>query len=77
MSIEPMAPGGHWLAEGGTGTPHYVVNPDHVKRLLGEGYQIVADPRLPVVEASPEEPAPVEEPDEEEDTKSKKGHNKR
>ena len=30
-----------WLREGGTGTPHYVVNPDHIQRLLNQGYQIV------------------------------------
>lgn len=47
MDIQPMAPGGEWLSMGGTGTPHYVVNPDHVQRLLAEGYQIVRDPRLP------------------------------
>jgi len=50
MDIRPMTPDGEWLAMGGTGTPHYVVNPDHIKRLMLEGYQIVADPRLPVVE---------------------------
>lgn len=32
---------GAWLSEGGTGTPHYVVNPDHVARLLSNGYQII------------------------------------
>ena len=39
------------MSEGGTGTPHYVINPDHVIRLLYEGYQIVPDPRVPVGEA--------------------------
>lgn len=37
---------GEWMSEGGTGTPHYVINPDHVQRLLREGYQIIADPRV-------------------------------
>lgn len=44
--IKPMAEGGQWLAMGGTGEPHYVVNPDHVTRLLREGYQVVLDPRI-------------------------------
>lgn len=57
--IAPMTPGGQWLAEGGAGTPHYVVNPDHITRLLGQGYQIVPDPRTP---GSPEvEPTPAKE----------------
>lgn len=45
--MEPMAEGGQWLAMGGSGTPHYVVNPDHIARLQREGYQIIADPRIP------------------------------
>lgn len=50
MEIQPMTPGGEWLASGGTGTPQYVTNPDHLTRLLNEGWQIVADPRLPAEE---------------------------
>jgi hypothetical protein len=45
--MQEMTPGGEWLAEGGTGTPHYVVNPDHIARLKLAGYQVVADPRIP------------------------------
>lgn len=42
-----MAPGGVWLSEGGgSGTPHYVVNPDHIARLQLAGYQPIADPRI-------------------------------
>lgn len=35
---------GTWLAEGGTGKPVHVVNPDHVSRLLSEGYQVTPNP---------------------------------
>lgn len=35
---------GTWLAEGGAGKSVHVVNPDHVARLLSEGYQVVPNP---------------------------------
>lgn len=62
--IQPMTEGGQWLAMGGTGTPHYVTNPDHVARMLREGHQIIADPRRP---AEPEQaPEPENEPEKDE-----------
>lgn len=67
MDLQPMEPGGQWLAMGGTGEPHYVVNPDHVKRLLAEGYQIVSDPRLPADDEADEEDPDEEDEDEEEE----------
>ncbi len=61
--VAPMVSGGQWLAEGGTGTPQYIANPDHVARLLSSGWQAVADPRLPVPEPEPEpEPEQDTEP---------------
>jgi hypothetical protein len=45
--IQPMADGGVWLAQGSTGTPHYVVNPDHINRMLAEGYQIIDESTSP------------------------------
>lgn len=65
--MEPMAEGGQWLAMGGTGTPHYVVNPDHIARLLSEGYQIVADPRIPAEPEQSSEDEQEPEKDEVED----------
>ena len=63
--IQPMTEGGQWLAEGGTGTPHYVTNPDHVARMLREGHQIIAAPRRP---AEPEQASEDEqEPEKDED----------
>lgn len=64
--VPPMAGNGAWLAEG-EGTPAYIPNPDHVARLIAQGWQVVADPRLPVPvedetkdEADQPPPAPLE-----------------
>lgn len=61
---------GEWMSEGGTGMPHYVVNPDHIARMLREGHQIIADPRIPAEpEQSPEaENEPEKEEPEDDDT---------
>ncbi len=69
MDIIEMAEGGEWLAMGGTGTPLYVVNPDHVQRLFGEGYQVVSDPRRTALEqeAAPEAVESTDPKDEKED----------
>lgn len=53
---------GEWMSEGGTGTPHYVVNPDHIARLQNEGYQIITDPR-----ATTELKSDIEEPEKDEE----------
>lgn len=67
--MEPMAEGGQWLSMGGTGTPHYVVDPAHIARLQAEGYQIVADPRIPAEpeQASEDEQSPEDEQEPEKD----------
>lgn len=42
--LPPMVPGGQWInVNNGI---HYIVDPDHIKRLLSEGGQIVSDPRV-------------------------------
>jgi hypothetical protein len=71
MDIQSMMPGGVWLSHGGTGTPHYVVSPDHVSRLLAEGYKFIDDPRLVAEEQIAEELDESEHP-----TKIKKGQKK-
>lgn len=49
-----MTPGGVWLSTGGTGLSHYVINPDHIARLMLVGYQVIADPRIPADFDQPE-----------------------
>lgn len=76
MARQPMTPGGQWLV-GGSGTPHYVLDPDHVKRLLHtEGFQIIDDPRLSdedeVSDEDEEKTEDEEEEDEEPEEKPKK-----
>ncbi len=61
QDIAPMADGGAWLAPGGNvAQAQYVVSPDHIARLQHEGWQIVADPRLPDEEAAHTEAEPSE-----------------
>lgn len=50
--LPPMAPGGEWMQRG-DGFITYVVHPDHIKRVLTEGWRVVADPRR-VPSTSPE-----------------------
>lgn len=74
MARQPMTPGGQWLL-GGTGTPHYVLDPAHVHRLLHtEGFQIIDDPR-PVGED--EEIESDEETDEDESDEDEEEPKKR
>lgn len=64
-----MTNGGQWLAMGGTGTPHYVVDPAHIFRLQQEGYQIIADPRITEPEQSSEaDQEPEKDETEDDDT---------
>ncbi len=58
---------GEWMSEGGTGMPHYVVNPDHIARMLREGYQIIADPRITEPEQSSEAENEAEKDETEDD----------
>ncbi len=63
--MEPqLVEGGTWLAPGGNVEQAcYITNPDHVARLRAEGFQVVADPRLPHDEPeAPSEPEPPPEP---------------
>jgi hypothetical protein len=63
LELPPMAPGGQWIRLSGDGPPAYVVHEAHIKRLIMEGGQFVADPRDPaqfqqaVPQASPVEDA--------------------
>jgi len=56
-TLPPMQPGGKWLSISGNQEPHYVVHEAHIKRLLSEGAQVVADPRDPakIVQPQPSE----------------------
>lgn len=58
---------GKWMSEGGTGTPHYVINPDHIARLQREGYQIIPDPRIPADINEPEQSSEAEKDEVEDD----------
>ena len=57
--LQPMTPGGKWLSEGGGGLPHYIVNLDHIARLLSAGYKEINDPRE-LAEGAPYEPVEPE-----------------
>ena len=50
--LPPMAPGGQWLHDGSNREPHYVAHEAHIKRLVAEGWQPVADPRKPMAKAA-------------------------
>src|SRR5689334_10301954 len=59
MALPEMTPGGAWMSLSADKDPVYVPHDAHIKRLLSEGAQIVADPRQePVEEVQVAQPAP-------------------